>query len=130
MKPHRPHPSTYLNLRQLKALRQARGLTQAQLSSLLGLKRDAYQIYESGKSHLPLCLFRRLCLALDLDPFTVLELLYLTTAPDQHIIPPQLLRDFRRACQLQNTTPTEALHDLISVFAHTVIEEATLTERI
>ncbi len=115
MKSSRPHPSACLNLHKLKALRQARGLTQTDLSRLLELKRDSYGIYETGKSHLSLCLFRQLCLALDLDPFTILELLYLT--PD-----PQLLRDFRRACQLQNTTPAEALHDLISVFAHTVLE--------
>jgi transcriptional regulator with XRE-family HTH domain len=117
MKPPRPHPSTCLNLYKLKALRLARGLTQAQLSSLLDLKRDGYNQYETGKYHLPLCLFRKLCLALKLDPFTILELLYLATSSEDALIDPQLLKDFRAACQRHHTTPAEALKDFLVVFS-------------
>jgi transcriptional regulator with XRE-family HTH domain len=105
-------PSTYLNLHKLKALRLARGLTQAQLSSLLGLKRDGYGIYETGNSHPPLCIFRKLCLAL--DPFTILELLCLPT------IDPKLLKDFRAACHRHGTTPAEALKDFLLVFSQSL----------
>ncbi|MCL6622932.1 MAG: helix-turn-helix domain-containing protein [Syntrophobacterales bacterium] len=116
MKTPRPHPSTCLNLHKLKDLRQARGLTQTQLSRLLGLERDGYSIYETGKSHLSLCLFRQLCLALDLDPFTILELLYLTEK--NSLIDPQLLKDFRDACLRHGTTPAEALRDFMQVFSN------------
>ncbi len=112
MKTPRPHPSTEIDLDKLKALRLSRGLTQKQLATMLGLKTDwCWGLYETGKAHTPLWILRELYLQLNLDPLTLLELLHLPF-PD-----PKTLNDFRKACQLQNTTPAEALKDFMLIFS-------------
>lgn len=117
MKTPRPHPSTEINLDKLKALRLSKGLTQKQLASMLGLKDDwSWGIYETGKAHTPLWILRELYLQLNLDPLTLLELIHLTFPNTK------TLNDFRKACQLQNSTPAETLHELISVFTYSVLE--------
>lgn len=56
-----------VDIRRLRAARKAKGLTQAQVASLVGIRQQSYYLYESGKQDPKSDVLACLCTALDVS---------------------------------------------------------------
>jgi transcriptional regulator with XRE-family HTH domain len=106
----RPPAARTLDLKKLRAYRQARGLTLAQVQELTGISRSALCDFEQGRTVLQLHKLLDLIRLYDLDLFELAELFRLK------VVSPGHLRLFRHACAHTGSPPQEALEDLIVRF--------------
>ena len=82
-----------VDTRRLKAARKAKGLTQAEVAALVGIRQQSYYLYESGKQDPRSEVLAGLCRALDVsaDYLLGLDVRESTLSDDES----QLIRDFR-----------------------------------
>lgn len=82
-----------MDTRRLRAARKAKGLTQAEVAALVGIRQQSYYLYESGKQDPKSEVLADLCRALDVSPDYLLGLdVRESTLSDDEA---QLIRDFR-----------------------------------
>lgn len=99
-----------VNGRKLKLHRLSKNLSIETLARQTSISRWSYSDYEKGRHLMSLTTFRQLCIALELDPLSVYELLYLPNINLRH------LHLFRVACRRAGTTPQQALTDFLTTY--------------
>ena len=107
--PRRQRPPVHriLDLKRLRAYRQERGLTLAQVQELTGISRSALCDFEQGRTMLQLHKLLALIRLYDLDLFELAALFRLKVLSSGH------LRLFRYACEQSGRSSQEVLEDLI-----------------
>lgn len=101
-----------LDLDLLRRIRKAKGFLLRQVAEATGIKPPNLVDLEKGRGLLSWPRLRELLRFYGADLFEAHDLLRL------RLLPPNLLRDFRRACVRHGTTPAQALEDFLSVFAY------------
>jgi len=110
--PRRQRPPVHriLDLKRLRAFRQERGLTLAQVQELTGISGSALCDFEQGRTMLQLHKLLALIRLYDLDLFELAALFRLK------VLSPGHLRLFRYVCAQTGCSAQEALEDLIVRF--------------
>lgn len=109
-------PEAIINLTKLTLIRKAKKLSKRQLAQLIHLHPETYRLYENGTNHITTYALRELYSKLNLDPLTLTELLHLPF-PNQ-----ELLNHFRLACKLNNSSISQALSDMITIYTQQVLK--------
>jgi transcriptional regulator with XRE-family HTH domain len=109
-KGRRTNPFFYVNGSRLRRYRLAMGLSGRDLARSIGVYEGTIYKYENNSYPVSLPNFRLICLALNLDPLAVCDLLDINSMPRRD------LNRFVKACINQNRTPLEVLHDFILVY--------------